>query len=485
MTGSKAKDGFACRLLNWSALEDDVRIFAIFWPERISFSHQMAQMTIRTDLLAIAMIVVLSHVAAANSGALQRDTSMSTTEWREDLAIYREQMPKTHGNLFHTMTREQFEKSVDVLEQNLPHLSSSQVKMEILRLVAMVNDGHTRVRQETLGNHMLPIRLYFFVDGLYVEAGEKRFANLVGGKVKRIGSMSAVAAYRAVRPLVPVDKDNECRRRLLAPDLLVTPEVLEAIGAVKSSTAVEITVEKDGREITVTLPAGPFRPWNNHGWPSDPMGWVNARDSGKNPVPLWLRHTDKNYWHKFLPDGKTLYIQYNQVQDQLGGEPISNYFPRLFKEAEQKQIERVVLDLRLNGGGDNSLNRPIWHAIIKSEYLNQKGKLWVVIGRKTFSAAMNCVDDLELNTNALFAGEPTGETPNMWGDPGDVKLPNSGIIIQASTLWWQLEDPRDDRDFRPPDLPAELTFADYANNVDPVLEAIEKVGSTNPESKVR
>ena len=133
----------------------------------------------------------------------------------------------------------------------------------------------------------------------------------------------------------------------------------------------------------------------------------------------------------------------------------------------------MIIDVRLNGGGNNELNRPIWHALLKSGRLNQKGRLWVIIGPKTFSAAMNFVDDMELNTNAMFVGEPTGETPNMWGDPVRLKLPNSGIVVQTSTLWWQM-DPRDQRPFRAPDIPAEMRFVDYANNVDPVLNAIFK-----------
>jgi hypothetical protein len=394
--------------------------------------------------------------------------------WREDLAFYREQMPKKHGNLFHAMTREQFNASIDALENSLPELTTNQVKTEIMRLVAQVNDGHTRLRQETLGNHMLPVRLHYFSDGLFVEAGYQKFATIVGGKVLRIGSMSAEAAYTAVRPLIPVDNDNEYRRRLLAPELLVTPEVLQAIGASTKDDLVSLTVQKDGKEISVDLPAGAFRPWNNHGWPKDPDGWINARTSATNPTPFWLEHPDKNYWHTYLTGHNTLYVQYNEAHDQPGGEPISGYFPRIFKEAEQRNVQRIVLDIRLNGGGDNQLNRPIWHALIKSDRLNQKGKLWVLTGPKTFSAATSFVDDLELNTNALFAGEPTGESPNQWGDPVDVTLPNSGIVIQASTLWWQLEDPRDHRQYRAPDLLVPLTFSDYANNVDPVLEAIMK-----------
>jgi hypothetical protein len=430
-------------------------------------------------LLILAAVIRLS--ASRNQNLSSQSAVMDAEKWGEDLAVFREQMPKIHGNLFHTMTRQQFKDGIDALEKRLPEVESNQVKVGILRLVALIHDGHTRVRQETLGNHMLPVRLYFFADGLYVEAGDRQYANVIGGRVKQIGAMSSEDVYSAVRELIPIDGENEYRRKLLAPDLMVDPEVLQAIGATASAESVPLTAEKDGHEITVSLPAGPFRPWSNHGWPRDPQGWVNARDHGE-PLPLWLQHTDRNYWHAYVDAGKTLYIQYNQVEDEPGAEPISKYFPALLRDAEQKQVGRVILDLRLNGGGNNYLNRPIWHALLRSERLNQKGKLWVIIGPKTFSAATSCIDDLELNTNAIFAGEPTGESPNQWGDPRDLKLPNSGIVVQVSTLWWQLEDPRDIRSYRKPDLPAPLTFADYANGIDPVMQAIEQTRDSTSAS---
>jgi hypothetical protein len=346
-----------------------------------------------------------------------------------------------------------------------------------MQIVASVNDGHTHVRLDTLGNHMLPIRLHYFADGLFVESIDKAYSNLIGGKVLRLGSMSVEEVYNSVRSLVSVDKDNELRRRLLASDLLTTPEVLNAIGAIKDPNAVEIVVEKNGRQIKADLRSGPFRPWNNHGWPADPQGWVNMRSASSSPVPLWLKYSDQNYWSEFLPDAHTLYIQFNQVADASGEEPIAKFFPRLFKEAAEKKIRRVILDLRLNGGGNNELNRPIWHSLLENASLNERGKLWILIGPKTFSAAMNLVDDLELNTNALFAGENTGESPNMWGDPVDIRLPNSGIVVGVSTLWWQSEDPRDNRPYRSPDLSVPLSSSDYRENIDPVVREVLGSGS--------
>jgi len=422
-------------------------------------------------LSLLAMIFVATFVLAQNHD-YPGSGGMNPTKWHEDLAILREQMAKKHGNLFHTISREQYELAFDDFERRLPEMTDNQVKLGIMQIVALVNDGHTHVRFDTLGNHMLPIRLHYFADGLFVESTDRAHSNLLGGKVLRLGSMSVEEAYKSVRLLVSVDKNNEPRRRLLVSDLLTTPEVLNAIGAIKNSNSVEVVVEKNGRQIKADLPSGPFGPWNNHGWPSDPQGWINARSASSSPVPLWLKHSDKNYWSEFLPDGQTLYIQFNQVADANGGEPIAKFFPRVLKDAAEKKIGRVILDLRLNGGGNNELNRPIWHSILENASLNQKGKLWILIGPKTFSAAMNLVDDLELNTNALFAGEDTGESPNMWGDPVDIRLPNSGIVVGVSTLWWQFADPRDNRPYRSPDLPVALSSSDYEGNIDPVLKAV-------------
>src|SRR5262249_27917241 len=225
----------------------------------------------------------------------------------------------THGNLFHTMSRRQFDEALDELESSLDGATNDQVKVGIMRVVAMVHDGHTRVRPESLRNHALPVRLHFFPDGLYVVAADRAHADLAGGRVTAIGLKSAAEAYGAVRPLIPVDADNEGRRRFLATDFLVMPEVLQAIGAAKGSDSVDITVDKGGRSMTDTLSAQSSAPPNDRPWPREPDGWVSAREHPANPLPLWARHADKHYWHMFVGGTRALYVQYNQVQDEPGG----------------------------------------------------------------------------------------------------------------------------------------------------------------------
>ena len=127
--------------------------------------------------------------------------------------------------------------------------------------------------------------------------------------------------------------------------------------------------------------------------------------------------------------------------------------------------------MRANGGGNNALNRPLLLGILKSK-IDERGKLFTIIGRGTFSAAQNLINELDKYTNTIFVGEPTGEKVNHYGDPVRIELPNSGIVVRVSSLLWQDMDPRDRRQWTAPHLAAELTSDDYRTNTDPAMRAI-------------
>src|SRR5205085_5186928 len=98
--------------------------------------------------------------------------------------------------------------------------------------------------------------------------------------------------------------------------------------------------------------------------------------------------------------------------------------------------------------------------------------LFVITGRETFSAAQNLVNQIEKYTEAIFVGEPTAGHPNHYGDNRPFTLPNSGLTVRASTLWWQDLDPRDERLWTAPEIAAELSYSDYVSGKDPALQAV-------------
>ena len=56
-----------------------------------------------------------------------------------------QEMPRRHRNLFHTMTRAQFDAAVAALDERIPSLERHQIIVEMARIAAMVGDGHTNV----------------------------------------------------------------------------------------------------------------------------------------------------------------------------------------------------------------------------------------------------------------------------------------------------------------------------------------------------
>jgi tetratricopeptide (TPR) repeat protein len=416
----------------------------------------------------------------------QASTQNSTTDtmtgekWREDLRQLATELPRVHKNLFHAMTPNEFNAAVRRLDERIPSLSRNQVIVEMARIVAMAGDGHTFIRlfpDPQVGFRLYPLKLYLYKDGLFVQAAGVEYASVVGARVLKIGNTPADEAYRMVRDLVP--RDNEMGVKAAAPFLLTIPEVLNGVGIVDKVESGHYTVELNGKQTTIEVKPFPFEEIFGFLHGSASPKWVDVRNATRTPTPLWLKDRNNNYWFEYLPGSKTIYVQYNAVANKHD-ESVADFFKRVFAFVESNPVDRFVIDLRLNGGGNNGLNWPLIYGLIRSDKVNQRGKLFAIIGRQTFSAAQNCVNQLERHTQVTFVGEPTAGNPNHYGDPRRIVLPNSGITVMASTLWWQDMDPRDTRAWTAPSIATELTSENYRSNVDPAIEGIAKYGSERP-----
>ena len=95
--------------------------------------------------------------------------------------------------------------------------------------------------------------------------------------------------------------------------------------------------------------------------------------------------------------------------------------------SRNRRVRRIVIDIRLNGGGNNTT---YWGLIsaLRHPRINRPGKLRVLIGRRTFSAAGNFAADVDKRTRARLFGEPTGGAPSQWGDSAPIELPSLGLV---------------------------------------------------------
>jgi hypothetical protein len=374
-----------------------------------------------------------------------------------------------------------FDASVSRLARAVPDLSDAQIIAGMLKLLQPLGDGHAFIAPpegDRELNRILPVKFYQFAEGLFVTAAAPAYRRLLGAQVLQVGEHPAGEVLAALEPLI--SRDNAQQVAWLGPELLPWAPMLHALGLVTDPGRVTLTVrfpdQSTGqatiettaapvpREYPTTAPsAAPDRPC--------PAGWISLPDTLPGPLPLYLRHCDVTYWFEHLPAHRLVYFQLNGLGDGPG-ETLAAFCSRLFGFIDRQQAEALVIDLRWNGGGNTLLAQPLLHHLIGCDRISQPGGLFVIIGRGTFSAAQNTATAIERETNAIFAGEPSGSRPNFTGETATFQLPYSKAIANVSDLYWQTSWPVDDRPWIAPEIYLPPTFEAYRQNRDPVLEAI-------------
>jgi Peptidase family S41 len=371
----------------------------------------------------------------------------------------------THPAPFRNVSRARFRAEVDRLARRAPGLSDNELLVGLMRIAALPGErnGHTglfpldsRHRGQV---HLYPLRLYDFADGIFVvdEAGEQ---GLVGARLVAIAGIPVERLLELVRPLVP--RDNPTNFRGEAPHFLLVAEVLDGLGVAGGVGPRELTLERPGGErVTTTL--SPV--------PRDEFTSVFADElHGHYPAllprasrPFFLSQMGKPLWVRTLAGGRALYVGYNSALA-----PTHEISERIARLVRNSKVRRVVVDVRANGGGDNTSYNPLLN-VLASPQVSRRGRLYLLAGRATFSAAGNFAADVDRYTKALLVGEPTGGGVNQYGDATSVTLPVTGWNVRVATEYTQRGEPGDRRLAVEPDIRVELRSADYFAKRDPVL----------------
>jgi tetratricopeptide (TPR) repeat protein len=406
--------------------------------------------------------------------SLTAQINLTTEEWQSDLRFLQKTVHEDYPFLFKKVTAKEFDAEVEKLRQAIPDLQEHEIIVGLARIVALFKYGHTSLYMPTWHESdrfrftRMPFNLYHFSDGLYVQGVHKNYEQALGARVLKVEGKPVEEALAAVRPVG--SEENEQFFKAYGPGMLGVPEILHAQGATKElKKTVTLSLEKDGKTFDVTFEKVDTKHFpGGYGMIKEQGDWLDARDNSTDP--LYLKNLDRIYFYEYLPQEKVVYVRHSQIQDDPE-EPIPAFYERLFQFIEDNEVEKLILDVRLNGGGNNYKNKPIVTGIIRSEKINQPGKLFVIIGRRTFSACQNLVNELDNYTEAIFVGEPTSENVNFYGDNRPVTLPNSQIPVYLSFAWWQDKPQWENEPWLAPHLAVEMSFEDYQTNRDPVLKA--------------
>jgi hypothetical protein len=420
----------------------------------------------------IAMIELLCFTATTYSQNINFGPATRASCWQQDLDFLETNLPQTHISFYKFMSKEKFEQEMADIKKSAPQLSDSEIVLRLVRLTASLGIAHTQIGIPTdgpLAFHRYPVWTRWFSDGLGVVAAATEYQDALGARVVRIGTMTPDQLEAKLAPFI--SHENKIWLHEESPNYMAMPELLQHLKVADADGVVELTLVKAGGK-PFTLRISPTD------WSGSGKKIIGTADFLHIPSLLYHKNPNAFYWYEYLPDMQTLYIQYRVCENDPKN-PFKNFAGNLFALADSNSVQRVVVDLRFNNGGDSRVINPLCDGILSRPALNAKGHFFVLIGPVTFSSGEMAAEGFHnsfsetpgSHFNATLVGEPTGGKPNGYGEVKIFKLPNSKLQVACSTKYF-----RPIKDGDPPSLQPDVTvtrsWEDYLAGRDPVLEAV-------------
>ncbi len=421
-------------------------------------------------------------------------TALTVEEWRIDLAYLVDLIEVQHPDPFTRISREAFLEQVQDLEDTLAARSDTEVAAAMMHLVGSIRDGHTTLHPKgrVEFRRWLPLSFYQFEDGLFIVAAHKDHQQLIGRRLLRVEDTPVDQVLPKIKALMGSDNAAGNDQNIF---YLGSVDALHALGFASSNEAVVLTTsDSAGRAEKVPVPVveGEFvldesRFWGEMYAPVPTavlsefvmLDGISLRAFARSTpeemasLPLHLRHR-RAYWATHLPEQSVYYMQINHTTSGARGpyESFEQFYESAFEFLEKNPVDKFVLDLRYNSGGDGSIVTPFVHKFIRDDKVNRPGHLFTITGRKTYSAATMLVDLMLKHTNTLLVGEPLGSALNGYGDPRSYVLPSSGMSLDLSSEFWKLVHSSKSPRMTPIDIPVGFLSTDYFAREDPAMTAI-------------
>lgn len=372
----------------------------------------------------------------------------SRLRWqREDIAAFRERFLAADRS-FTATARAAAEERLSRLELASEPLSPSAFAVELCRIAALSDNGHTQCLPSGAGRDIcrhvvaiagdrppwcqlqkpdsevadfaaVPIAFHPFGEEFHVIGVEAKHSDLLGARLVAV-ERRPVASIRGV--LRSFAGGTLAHRDQRAAEVLASPEQLHAVGLSRGDDSVLYEfVAPDGRRaerrFAVLRPAAAPDSWRG----------LPAADR----LPWAFREPQRPFRYRDAPEIDSIVVQLRQNAD-AADENIAGFLEKAEAQREALGRKHVVLDMRFNGGGNFLLTRDFmlrWPARVP-------GRFFVLTSRRTFSAAIAGIAYLKQagGGRVSIVGEPVGDRLMFFSDGLPIQLPHSGQFFLPAVV---------------------------------------------------
>lgn len=388
-----------------------------------------------------------------------------TSNWNSDIDFLVAKIKEQHYLYKNADLPAEFTRKVTELKSKTAEYSDERMLIELQALMFHLGDGHSYILplgSQLTQSRFLPVSFFQFSEGLFITDADDANSKFIG---RRVISIAGIPSERLMKDMETfISCDNSMGSKWIGPTFIRTHGLLERYGLAKESPDAELQLEDaHGKRETVKLTFTPVRMLR--GIPK-----LSAPQTVSQP-PLYLSRVADPFWLHPMPEKNAMYFQFNQV---INSEKLTIAEFAKFLDAQLKSAKPalLVIDVRHNNGGNSDLTPPLIQTI-KDFETQQNGKIVVLTGRNTFSAAQIFINRLEKQTKAIFAGEISSSKPNFVGEENEVVLPYSSARGSISNRYHETT-PGDKREWIKPELEMPPSAKDYFAGKDALLDEVLK-----------
>lgn len=299
-------------------------------------------------------------------------------------------LENNHINLFHDISKEDFEKHKNKFLKNIDSLNDIQFDAGMLKLFALFKDAHTN---------------YYGVDFDFVNANVqnigKEFFIKIDNKFERIYKVNGFEiddVVEKLKQLISYEVEPWALHRM---NIIKSPKALKMVEMGRADESILFETESGNKVLTT----------------------VSIDSNIKNGA------LKKNFEFKIIDD--ILCVKYSVCRDE------KDYSFLEFVEDIKKSCEKIpkgcLIDIRNNVGGNSDIINPLikW---LKEENI----KTYTLFNGATFSSGTYAIATLKKELNATLLGTQAGQPTERYGQ--SVKLAVDGVKFQASAKFFSFTD---------------------------------------------
>lgn len=302
-------------------------------------------------------ILIIISLVSLFSCKKEEPIAINNSSWIEDIEYIQTQLPNCHIDLFSKISQADFDIQIENLVNEVPELEENEIICKIMKIFAQVGDSHTGIHnQENLSNFTLAhVNFSVFDDGLFITGFLEGYDEYLMKEVIAINGFTIEDIFDSIATVMPHENDYLVKSAF--PNFLRLYQILEALDIISSQNSYVLSLA-NGTDLSLKTNSNTYT--------------LTSCYSSEN-TPLYLQNNEENYWYQLI-DENIVYLQYNQCVE-MSYLSFDDFNQQLFDEISDLQIDKFIIDLRLNTGGSSTIIAPLIEVLKKRD--NMEGNLYV------------------------------------------------------------------------------------------------------------